>query len=211
MAITYISFREFVPYIQLAVQSCPVTSIINAVRDGAIAYCRASHVWKQDGFQVHVVAGTSQYEITAPDNTDVSEITLAKYDGDELDPLTEQQMKSKDDSDGSPYHYTFTEPLTLNVWPTPEVDLANGLVLELVLQPKYNTTQCPEFLLARHREAIVAKAKALLMMIPNKPWTDPGLAAINEAEFRRKSSGARVSVAKGGTRKGIRPSRKTCL
>ncbi len=204
MTIIFVSLREFLPQVQHAVHKCPIISMINALREAAIEFCKETKVWKQSDILIATVAGTAAYEIVPPEKTDVSSIVMVKHDGQKLNPLSADMMDRQASASGTPRYFTFEEPLTLNFAPTPDTSAVDIISVKVALQPVYNATEVPAFLLARYKGAIVAKAKSILMMIPDKAWTDYQLAAANNAQFKQEMYAIKISVEKGGTTKSLR-------
>lgn len=202
MAISFVPLREFIPQVQQAVQKCPVPLMVNALRQAAIDFCKEAKVWKQSDITFSTAAGTSAYVLAAPANSDICSIVMVKYGDDRLLPVFNEEMDELPSSDsGQPTRFTFEEPMTVTFWPTP--DAVGTVTVKAALQPVYNASQVPDFLLSRYKEGIVARAKAELMKIPDKPWTDFGLSQACEQDFKRAVNEATISVNKGGTRKSM--------
>ena len=67
----------------------------------------------------------------------------------------------------------------------PSVDQADGLTVYVVLLPTPCTDMIPESIATPYGKGITEGVLAELMLIPNKPYTSPGIARIHQLEFNK--------------------------
>lgn len=79
-----------------------------------------------------------------------------------------------------------------------------NLRIEAALKPTRVSTSFPSWIYERHLDTIVHGAKARLMMIPKKPFTDLELGRYHYNKFEEGVANARVGVATGNTRAPLR-------
>jgi len=208
MSIPMVSWRDFIPQVQHAVAGCPMSSMVNAVREAAIEFCAESKVWTMDSMPTTILAGESSYSLDPPDNADLASVERVRLLGADLRPNSTFEWDEKRDESGAPRDYMVTEPLVVHLWPTPDATNPSAMKVKVALQPSSTSSQGPAFLLARYKEGIVAGALSKLMLIPDKTWTNPQLAAVNDAKFRNKINDTKIAVNKGGTTASLRVKRR---
>jgi hypothetical protein len=91
---------------------------------------------------------------------------------------------------------------TLNLLMPP--DLEGNLRLLCALKPTRASTSFPTLLYERYVETIAHGAKARVMLIPKKPYSDPAMGAYHQQMFNGLVAEARIRVARGNTRGPLR-------
>ena len=208
MSMDFKPWRDFVPHVQPSVPNCPVPTMVNAIREAAIEFCQATGIWPLISEKTTLLTGEEAYKLASPDNAEVEAVNIVRVNGRNLTPITEDDFYSKPKAAGPPKHYVVVEPLTVLLWPAPDTMDIGAMEVKASLQPSNASTESPAFLFTRHREAIVAGALSKLMIIPEKPWTNPQLSSFNEAKFKSKKNEARIIVEKGGTTASLRLKRR---
>jgi hypothetical protein len=102
----------------------------------------------------------------------------------DLAPVTSKITEARSDR---PTHYYFDPPTgTVQLWPTPDATLVGVLYAEVALTPTTAAATFPDLAETHHFEAIQEGALSRLMAMPNKPWSDPMMAARYGQLFRRR-------------------------
>lgn len=89
-------------------------------------------------------------------------------------------------TDSRPTHYSCPDPYVLRLYPMPSEALGTVLWVDATLVPLPDATRLPNMAASHHFEAILEGALARLLLMPNKPWTDPVMGMAYGRSFRRR-------------------------
>lgn len=109
-----------------------------------------------------------------------------EIDADNLDGVRETDQKM----------FSFPNNSTLRIH---ELVDAQELFLKVVYKPLYNITEIDDVIYNNHLNAVVAGAKAKLLMIPNQPWTNGSMASYYVSMYKKGVSEARAKIQRGFT------------
>jgi hypothetical protein len=192
------------------VPGCPVAMAINALRNATIDFCTRTQAWRASLDPINVVAATATYALAAPAAyplADIGEIQKVMLDDTEIYPSNPVQLDAwfsqwRTLSTMGVAFYTRPDDERITLASLP--DAAGVLQVEVSLVPARDATGMDTALYKRHLEAVAHGAKARLMAIPKKPWSDPATASYHLDEFNKAISGASVKAAQGNTNAPIR-------
>jgi hypothetical protein len=137
------------------------------IRTAVITLCRRTKVWKVDADPVSIVAGTATYDLDADIGTAIIEIQTMRLDGADLEPADDAYVLDI----GDPTAYMQRTPETFTLLPSPTRD---GVVtMTLSVAPSRASSSFPSWIAERYYDAIVAEAKATLMLMPGTTWYSP--------------------------------------
>lgn len=196
------NLSDFARHVALEVPGCPAPLVDNAVLKIAIDFCEKTHYWRQEHQPITVTKTVKQYRLSVPkDATIETVLEPLSFDGQEV-VLTTTDKLNKDDigwrkSTGFPKNAYITLPWAINLVPIPTDSVINGLNLEIILKPTFDSATLPNFLYDEFLEKIASGAKALLMRMPNKEWTDVKTSATYETLYREARMEA-ASKARAG-------------
>lgn len=105
-------------------------------------------------------------------------------------------------SDGGVKYYTQPDQDHITLAAVPDQNAI--LTLQVSLKPKREATGIPDVVFQTYLEEIAAGAKARLMIIPGKPWSNPQTSAYYLGMFERGISAATAEADTGFTRAPIR-------
>jgi len=175
-------FNEVLP----EVPGCSNPLAESAIKNAVIAFCRDSWVWGYTPDAQNVELGVAEYPLEAPAGADVAEVQVLSIEGVPLDPLT------ADDIAAERAGFTVNDDHTsVTIYPTPTENITGGLTFYLTLAPRRASTSFPAWLFSKFSDGLTAGAKARLMRIPSKPWTDMKLGAHYLNEFRIEVAAAK--------------------
>ncbi|KAF0234336.1 MAG: hypothetical protein FD177_892 [Desulfovibrionaceae bacterium] len=195
----FTSWRNFVPLVRQSTAKCPVSGMAAQVREAAREFCARARIWTDKSLVSDVLAGEGAYGLRPPDQADIRCVLSVRFQGARLTPLTPDQWRSLAEQTAcAPTHFIFTEPNVVRLYPTPQEDVPGALLVEVVLIPAVNSAQGPEFLLSKHGTTIAHGAISKLMLMPDRPWSDPGGGAFYEKKFEDGVAGATINVEQGG-------------
>ena len=164
---------RFVNSILPHVPSCPRTLIKSEVLAAAIAFCVESYIYQVDS-EEEVLAGEDTITLTVPDNTDLVDVQVSI------------------DKAGYTSYSRADNEITLD---TPAGSDTTYRVTQF-LAPAADATSLPDLLFVRWKEALVTKARAELMLMPEKKWFNPNLAQVNQAKYLHELGNAKMEARK---------------
>lgn len=115
-----------------------------------------------------------------------------------LTPALVSVLDTLPSGNGEPDRYAVTEdlpPMALQMYPTPEG--VQSLDAKLVVRPTQNALVVDDRLFVRHREAIVAYAKYVLMGQAGTPWGNAEQAALEYRRFVAEVGSVNIHRAQG--------------
>lgn len=187
----------FYPMIAPDVLGCPSITIDSAINRAAIEFCGKALVW-QDALTVVVLSpGVWSYALTLPAQSQLVVLQSVKLGTRELAAVADARGQIPwGEADGEPMRYALLADFgQILVDPAPLE--ASSLTLRAALAPKLTATSLPDLLADRHFEAIAAGAKAILMRMPEKSWTNFQASQFYEGEFKERTSKARIEAEYG--------------
>ena len=192
------TWSQFYPKIRLEVAECPIPIVKDAVRWAATEFCKKSTTWRVTLDPIDIAADQAAYALTGPDGTVVSEIITAWYDGREILPKTEKQLKTLDDEwrdiEGTPEYYVLLSPRVMTLTPYPADDLTDGLELRVALKPSITATTIDDTIYEDYYETIGAGALGRLLLQQGRPWYNASLATFYREQFEQETNAAKGLV-----------------
>jgi hypothetical protein len=88
--------------------------------------------------------------------------------------------------DSRPLGYSTPDPYVLRLYPKPTENLGQCLWVDATLVPLPDATRLPNIAASHHYEPILEGALSRLLVMPNKPWTDPVMGMAYRQQFRRR-------------------------
>lgn len=110
---------------------------------------------------------------------------------------------------GAPAEWFMRDPAqaTVSIYPPPELSEDHAVTIVSAMQPTRDATRVPDDLYFSYARDIAAGATALLMMMPQQPWSNPQLAVVHRSTFNnakaRAAAMARTGFGAGSLR--VRP------
>lgn len=180
----------------------------NAIRNAIIEFCQGSWCWRYFMDPMPVLARINTYELDPPTGAEVVHALVVKVNGKPLeatneDDLTAQHPRWQTET-GTPKYYLTDEPGQIILAPVPDTKIVGGLVVTVALQPTRTSTTFPTWIWSRYFDALAAGAKARLMAMPGKPWTNPQLFQIYRGQFEAGMAGAKFEAMKSLSRGPLR-------
>lgn len=203
-------FADLLP----ALPGCPSIQVQHELRRAAQTFFEATKAWKVIEAARPVTAGTATMSVAPLDaGQELVQIMSALFDGTELDLMDLSDMPGEfgpawQTHTGRPRAYLQLTPGEIRLYPIPVEDAATGLSLTLAVKPSDTATGLPDDMAIKYRDTFNVGAKARLMILPEKPWTNkPDGAAYGLAFDALCGTGAaQVFRSFGRGRKGARPS-----
>jgi hypothetical protein len=191
-------WNNFLQEVAPDVSGCPKSVMRNAVRNSAIEFCNESRAWRTQITDITTAIGTKTYSLTVPTDSEVIMVSRLLIVGD-VRPLPTLSNKHLNrykiaTDNGRPNFYNSEIPGQVSFYPTPDA-IYTGEVF-CVLKPTKASLEGPDFLFNDWLDAIAAGAKARLMAMAGRPWTNVKLVKLHRATFVRGYVEARIRDAK---------------
>jgi len=164
---------RFIDNVMPQVKGCPQALIKVELLRAAIQFCKDSWIWQQDE-EKEVLEDGDTITITLETGSEIAGMQIL-LDGVEFIEYTRaDNVVTLDDA--------VTSDTTFNV--------------TSMLRPTRAATSLPDLLYNEWFEAIESKAKAELMLMPGKPWSDSQLAGINQKKYLHELGEAKIKARK---------------
>jgi hypothetical protein len=175
------------------VPGCPNDLAINALRNAAIELYTKSWINKQDCDPQQTVIGQAEYDIDTFTGFKTVGIVSVYFKDAQLVPvgqtsLNRSNLRWQDDS-GTPTNYISYDYTTVRLYRIP--DSVGDLNMTIALTPTKTSTGIDNYVYDLYSEQLAAGAKARLMLIPSKPFTDPNTSREYRAQFSAAITDAR--------------------
>jgi len=172
---------------------------LNAVRNAAREFCERSLYWQADHAPITTVtdeSGTGEYTLTMPTGAQlVSVLDPIHHNNYPVYQKTERWLeenqvtwRTKVGDQANWWHYAGVNIVRLVPYPT--TAQTNSLLISMALKPDTTSDELDDRTNNDWYEHIASGAKARLMLMPNKQWSDEKLAEINLAIFNQGISDA---------------------
>ncbi len=198
MATTYTAFLSKV---SSEVPGCPLAVAEDAVREAAIEFCENGWVWIYTHAAIDSLANTGAYPFVPPTGARVSRVLQAWYETRQLVPKTADQLAEMyanwTTETGTPLYMLQDNEASLVLVPKPVTAVTAAITARVTLRPSRASTDIEDRIYEYHLDAIAMGAKAKLMMMSDKPWTNLKMAATYQSLFEDKIAAARYKAQKG--------------
>lgn len=152
-------YNDLLSYMIVDLPSCPDKVILQQLRQTGRDFLARTEIWTEDLDSINVVANTADYDLSVGDNAYILRIKKAEYLGGTL----------------APDDFYFLNNKTFRFVTTPVASKTDALDITVILSPLLNSEIIPIWILERYAEPIMAGAKRNLLVMPNKPWSNPDL------------------------------------
>lgn len=197
-----VGFDEFLPNILLEASDCPPEVAEHVVLTTLRDFCRKTRIWQEQLDAETLIAGLAEYDLVF-DDEEVSKVAIveARYNGVEIPVVSEKSMSQKvkgwrSDEGETPLCIVDLVGDRFRVYPIPTVREQSAIELDVALMPSPDGSVVGNIVLDEFQEAIGFGSLFRLQKMPNKEWTNPQSAMLNEKFYRRERANAKNRVAK---------------
>jgi hypothetical protein len=198
------ALTAFAKYVRPSVPGCPEPVLLDAILRACIEYASRTK-FLQETITVNTAIGATAYTLATGTGTEPIEIRSIKRDTTGLNPSGRYDVDAEglDLSEGTPTDFYLESDGSMIIYPAP--DAAEALLVKVAVAPTNSaTTVSDAFLVAGRIDKIAAGAKAILMLMPNTPWSNTQDAAIQVGIMEAAIALETLKQAKGGTRRVLR-------
>lgn len=190
------------PDLMLHVAGCPSILATHELRRAAQAFFDGTRSWKVIEDALPVAADQTTVTTTPSDSEqEVVRVEGVVYDGQELTLEPLESMASKYGPDwrshtaARPSAYLQITPGEITLYPVPTDAATDGVVRTLSVRPSDTSPGLPDDIAQKYRDEIHLGARARLMLIPNKPWTNLELGSAYGQAFDKMTGKANLVAA----------------
>jgi len=185
------SLALFLPGILPECLGVPDIVAFDALKNSVIELAERGRIihWASDPMALS--PNVPEVEIETEDYTYLASIETVTLDGIPLRPRSWEQMDKNLPGwrkvQGTPFAFTRIDDITIRLVYTPvERSAGEGLVIQGWLAPTRQAVAVPDEFYHRWYRAVCNGAKAQLMMMPEKPWTNMQLATAIRSTFEEQ-------------------------
>ena len=202
-------YTAFLPEVMPELAADPSQPVaLNAIKRAVIDFCAGSWIWKYLADPISVQAGNAVYDLEPPTGTDITTVMNVTCNGTPLANRTtdwlDEEMPDWRTKRATPRYFTQVDTETIILAPVPDYNVAQGLVMTLVLQPSQSATSFPKWIFNQYIYAICYGAVGKLMLMNQKPWTDLKTGDDKRKDFLEEIANARASSANALARAPVR-------
>jgi hypothetical protein len=185
------------------VPGCPRPTIEQYVREAAIETCEQTLAWRFEQDLIRLTAGVYEYDYETPENTEVVGVIHAALNGNKIDALTQEQIHSRfpswpdQDRRSTPRFLGQFDPDHFVVAPVPDASITYDIKMFLALRPTQDADGMDKTVFDECELAITHGSLAKLLSLPEKSWTDKGLADYHARQFIYRCSARRAKANLG--------------
>ena len=173
---------------------------VQALLDSAVAFCEGSMALRHRLDTTTQMPGWGEVSLDLPPQQSVARVLTVWADGVKLQPTATENAPALAAIGAPVTYYTRRNDseFQLVLYPTPAQSCK--VAVEVALRPTYSATAVENDLFDLWMPAVIAGAKALLMAIPDQPFSNPLMAPVHADEAARRTSKARIEGSYGRTR-----------
>lgn len=164
---------------------CSVELAINALRNTCIELFQKSWIYTQQMDTIPVLTSVPEYDLDSFSGYRVVGVVSAWFNGVRVGPLATETLNKNylrwEADAGTVEGYIIKESNLIRLYRIPEQD--GVLDLTVALAPTTKSTGIETFVYDFYSEAIAAGAKARLMAIPSKPFSNINASMMYRAQF----------------------------
>lgn len=199
---------DFFNEVRLDVPEVGLPFVRKAILDSCRDFIKRTHIWKVTKiFSLGALKG--EYHLGIPENTFIQDVGyVGKIIANTSNPVkygdrTQNKRTEEDMDEESPgwrearsenadfWRWgVLSDRRTIFVYPTPGIDLADGVKCQVYLAPNQDAYEVPDIVYDEWAEAIGFGAASKLLAIPKKTWTD-----LETAEMRKRQFNKAVAAA----------------
>lgn len=195
---------EFLPLVLPDLPGCPKALALAAVKRATVELCRSAYVWIQDLGPMDVISGQAEYDCPLPSGSVPVIMLSLTLNGLPLRAATAEELDENHPGwtalmGSRPTRYLVPALGRLRLAPIPSQDLNAALVPRMALAPAQDAAGVEDLIFEQWAAAVAHGAKAELLMLRGKAWTEPTLAEHHARQFRLHVQRARGKSSSGWT------------
>lgn len=192
-----------------ALPGCSEPMAVMVLAEVANDFCRRSCVL-QTAEPQSLQAGVSEYDVDTPPQTELARVMAVYVNGAWCKPVSTHLARSGADiigaatgdtgiQVGTPWAYFMKTPTTptITVFPQPERDAADALIVRAAFAPKLDATAIDDLLFAEWGDYIAKGATARLMLVPGQPFSNGPASEFYLKQYKMAVDKASIQARRG--------------
>jgi len=173
--------NDLLPQVTPECEKVSTLLAVNALRNAARHFCEESTAWRKQLDPINIVNGGT-YTLALPTNSQlVSVIKPVIHNGKpvgykSLHELDNDYLLWRDKRGEQAEFFTMLSATSLRLYPAPSIPKTGALLVQVALKPSMSSLVIDDYIAGDYGEHIANLAKAILMAMPGKPWSNPELA-----------------------------------
>lgn len=178
----------FLPFILSEVQGCPDPMVNQALIMAAIDFTRETLSWTELSDPYPLKDQEQDYEIDVPSGSFLITVRDVWIGNRRLIPTTLSQIPMvltdwQTSQSNAPTYYTQAiDRGSLRFYPMP-LNPTETFTVRAAFAPLTSATTVPDFIGQQYMDVISSGAKSRLMLMPEKPWSNPTMGAYYKQQF----------------------------
>lgn len=191
---------DIVPFIAPEVPGCPEPLIKQAVVQTAIEFCTETLAWQEIQDPVALVDGGNELVIDVPRDSRIVAVKDIWASNRKLRPVTMDQLFERipnwQTATGSEpaYYNASADWQTIRIYPSPLDSQGAKLTVRAAYAPKITATTLPDEIVTKHLDGLTGGAKARLMIMPGRSWTNAQMGGVYRAQFNDQVLKAKIDI-----------------
>lgn len=192
---------QLLPYLLPETPGVPDALATQAIMRAANDFCVETGVWSEIQDPVALEDDVNEYDVDVPAGAQIVTIKSIWMINRELVPVTMERLQElipnwQEAKGSDPAYYNCPQDWsTVRIYPIPYGANGKTITIRALYAPSQFGANLPQFLVDRFLDEILAGAKARLMQMPGKAWTNADLAQYNQAFFTEGVTKAKVNIA----------------
>ena len=189
------------PYILPEVAGAPDALVAQTLMRTANDFCWETGVWNEIQDPIAVQDDVNEYDLDTPNGAQIVTIKSIWMVNRELVPVTMERLQEvipnwQEAKGSDPAYYNCPNDYSVvRIYPIPLGANSAKMTIRAIYAPDQFGSYIPNFLVDKFLDEILAGAKARLMQMPGKSWSNPALASANQAFFIDGITKAKVFIA----------------
>jgi len=171
------------------------------IKQAAIDFFRKSKAWVVDQGPMSVSGGSNTYDWEPPTETEVERPLKVWFNKSAITGKSRNWLSAKYgdfmQAEGIPEHYCQDTQDQIILVPGPNSTAPAALTAKIAVRPTQAAAGIDPVYFGRYFDAIASGAKARLMRMGKKPWSDPALSTFYQAEFDSAVDKALLESSRG--------------
>lgn len=195
------NYVDLAPIVAIDVMGAPQPLIVRKIAEAANEFFRHTRAYAVDFTVSPLAANTQTVNLSLPAETALCEVDTVRLAATKLFPRKDGALVDEfgewELATGRPKYYRVTAN-QLRLVPYPVATENSSLRVRFSVAPTLTAEQMADEPGLRYQDALINGAKALLLAMPKKAWTDLEAAGIHQALYRNRLNEVRILVRNEG-------------
>jgi hypothetical protein len=192
--------QDLLPFLLPDLPGAPDALVKQHLVQATIEFCTETLAWEQIGDSLKVLEGRNELEVETPTDSRIVTVKDIWEGSRRLRPVTMSQLfealPNWQTAEGSEptYYNASTDWQTIRIFPKPLNSQGKTLRMRAAFAPKLTATTLPDEIVTKYIDGLTGGAKARLMAIPGKAWTNLQMAAFYRGVFENFVMKAKIDI-----------------